>query len=129
SLPLSRTAEKLREDNMLFESRTAAAVAALAAGVLLQTAACNAAEKEVRIALSFPNGVVWPYFSVATEMGYAKEEGIAFKLTSKAPRLAFRRLPADRMRICAPPSRRPGLIPRRMYRSPRSAAAAPQQLP
>ncbi|HEY7244802.1 MAG TPA: ABC transporter substrate-binding protein [Xanthobacteraceae bacterium] len=59
------------------------AVAAFVVGLmLLHAPICSAAEKEVRIALSFPNGVVWPYFSVAAEMGYAKEEGIAFRLTS-----------------------------------------------
>jgi NitT/TauT family transport system substrate-binding protein len=63
-------------------SRARALAAIVGGAVLLQAPACIAAEKEVRIALSFPNGVVWPYFSVATEMGYAKEEGIAFKLTS-----------------------------------------------
>ena len=42
----------------------------------------QAAEREISIVLSFPNGVAWPYFSVANEMGYAKEEGISFKLTA-----------------------------------------------
>jgi NitT/TauT family transport system substrate-binding protein len=57
----------------------------LAAAVVLALIApgqLQAAEREVHIALSFPNGVVWPYFSVASEMGYAKEEGISFRLTS-----------------------------------------------
>ncbi len=67
---------------MLFRFRDALSGAALVAAVLLKGAACSAAEREVRIALSFPNGVVWPYFSVATQMGYAKEEGIVFRLTS-----------------------------------------------
>jgi NitT/TauT family transport system substrate-binding protein len=39
-----------------------------------------AAVKEVRIALPFLNGVSYPYFSVAEEMGYAAEEGITFDL-------------------------------------------------
>ena len=42
----------------------------------------RAAERDVHIALSFPNGVVWPYFSVASKMGFAREEGINFKLIS-----------------------------------------------
>ena len=67
---------------MLFRFRDALSGAALVAAVLLKGAACSAAEREVRIALSFPNGVVWPYFSVATQMGYAKEEGIVLRLTS-----------------------------------------------
>jgi NitT/TauT family transport system substrate-binding protein len=67
---------------MLLGSRAAFAAAMLGAGALLNGTVCSAADKEVRIALSFPNGVVWPYFSVATQMGYAKEEGIAFRLTS-----------------------------------------------
>lgn len=67
---------------MRFGYRSGVVITSMLAGVLLQAAASQAAEKEVRIALSFPNGVVWPYFSVATQMGYAKDEGIAFKLTS-----------------------------------------------
>jgi hypothetical protein len=59
--------------------------------LLLSVPPTAAAEKEVHIALSFPNGVVWPYFSVATEMGYASEEGIAFKLTSTTRSLSRRR--------------------------------------
>ncbi len=62
--------------------RPGAVAASVVALMLLHAPICSAAEKEVRIALSFPNGVVWPYFSVATEMGYAKEEGIAFRLIS-----------------------------------------------
>lgn len=38
------------------------------------------APQDVRIALPFPNGVAWPYFSVAQEMGYAAQEGIKFVL-------------------------------------------------
>jgi NitT/TauT family transport system substrate-binding protein len=59
-----------------------ALVAGASLSLLSSTQPAAATEKEVHIALSFPNGVVWPYFSVATEMGYASEEGIAFKLTS-----------------------------------------------
>jgi hypothetical protein len=62
---------------MQFGYRSGVVITAMLAGVLLQEAASQAAEREVRIALSFPNGVVWPYFSVATQMGYAKEDGIA----------------------------------------------------
>ncbi len=58
-------------------------VLALAASMLSVFAGgVKAAEREVSIVLSFPNGVAWPYFSVANEMGYAKEEGISFKLTA-----------------------------------------------
>ena len=56
------------------------AAAAISVASILLCASAQAAEKEVSIVLSFPNGVAWPYFSVATEMGYAKEEGISFKL-------------------------------------------------
>jgi NitT/TauT family transport system substrate-binding protein len=42
----------------------------------------GAAERDVHVALSFPNGVVWPYFSVASELGFARDEGISFSLTS-----------------------------------------------
>lgn len=52
------------------------------AAALFASLGAQAAEREVHIALSFPNGVVWPYFSVATEMGFAREEGISFNLTS-----------------------------------------------
>lgn len=57
------------------------AAVALAAALLGNTET-KAAERDVHVALSFPNGVVWPYFSVATEMGFAREEGISFSLTS-----------------------------------------------
>jgi NitT/TauT family transport system substrate-binding protein len=40
----------------------------------------SAQTKEVRIALPFPNGAAWPYFSVAEEMGYARDEGVSFRL-------------------------------------------------
>jgi len=63
-------------------STFAPAALALAAAALLGCLEARAAERQVHIALSFPNGVVWPYFSVATEMGFAREEGISFKLTS-----------------------------------------------
>jgi NitT/TauT family transport system substrate-binding protein len=58
------------------------ATALLLAAALFCGMKANAAERDVHVALSFPNGVVWPYFSVATEMGYAREEGISFSLTS-----------------------------------------------
>ena len=53
-----------------------------AATLLSASLSAYSAEREVHIVLSFPNGVAWPYFSVASEMGYAKKEGISFKLTS-----------------------------------------------
>lgn len=48
----------------------------------LSASGASAALKEVHIALSFPNGVAWPYFSVAEDMGYAKDEGIKFRISS-----------------------------------------------
>jgi NitT/TauT family transport system substrate-binding protein len=59
-----------------------AATALLFAATFFGASGANAVEREVHVALSFPNGVVWPYFSVATEMGFAREEGISFSLTS-----------------------------------------------
>ena len=59
-----------------------AATALLFATTFFGASGANAVEREVHVALSFPNGVVWPYFSVATEMGFAREEGISFSLTS-----------------------------------------------
>jgi hypothetical protein len=35
------------------------------------------------VALSFPNGVVWPYFSVATEMGLCGQESTVFGVASE----------------------------------------------
>lgn len=49
---------------MVLKSRARALAAIVGGAVLLQAPACIAAEKEVRIALSFPNGVVWPYFEM-----------------------------------------------------------------
>lgn len=43
-------------------------------------APASAQSKDVRIALPFPNGAAWPYFSVADEMGYARDEGVSFRL-------------------------------------------------
>jgi len=54
----------------------------VAAVISIFASGVQAAEREVSIVLSFPNGVAWPYFSVANEMGYAKEEGISFKLAA-----------------------------------------------
>jgi NitT/TauT family transport system substrate-binding protein len=49
------------------------AVAILAAGI---PSASAQALKEVKLALSFPNGAAWPYLAVAEEMGYFKDEGL-----------------------------------------------------
>jgi NitT/TauT family transport system substrate-binding protein len=65
---------------MQFSIRVLAVVATILSTFLGGIA--QAVEKEVSIVLSFPNGVAWPYFSVANEMGYAKQEGISFKLTA-----------------------------------------------
>lgn len=40
--------------------------------------------KEVRIALPFPNGPAFPYYSVAEEMGYFSQEGLKVVLTTTA---------------------------------------------
>jgi NitT/TauT family transport system substrate-binding protein len=67
---------------MRFSIRGSALAVIAASTLLVGTDGLRAAEREVSIVLSFPNGVAWPYFSVANEMGYAKEEGISFKLTA-----------------------------------------------
>jgi NitT/TauT family transport system substrate-binding protein len=38
--------------------------------------------KEIKLALSFPNGAAWPYLAVAEEMGYFKEEGLTVTILS-----------------------------------------------
>ena len=51
--------------------------ACVAALLVVAAAVANAqALKEVRLALSFPNGAAWPYLSVAEEMGYFRDEGL-----------------------------------------------------
>jgi NitT/TauT family transport system substrate-binding protein len=54
--------------------------------LLLATAAttCAAAQplKEIKLALSFPNGAAWPYLAVAEEMGYFKDEGLKVTILS-----------------------------------------------
>lgn len=55
----------------------------IAAVALLALAAPSGAQtKEVRLALSFPNGAAWPYLSVAEEMGYFRDEGIKVTIIS-----------------------------------------------
>src|SRR5215831_16102919 len=67
---------------MRFTIRVLALAVTAASTLSVIAGALQAAEREVSIVLSFPNGVAWPYFSVANEMGYAKAEGISFKLTA-----------------------------------------------
>jgi ABC-type nitrate/sulfonate/bicarbonate transport system substrate-binding protein len=52
-------------------------VRACVAALLVVTAAVANAQplKEVKLALSFPNGAAWPYLAVAEEMGYFRDEG------------------------------------------------------
>jgi NitT/TauT family transport system substrate-binding protein len=38
--------------------------------------------KEVKLALSFPNGAAWPYLAVAEEMGYFRDEGLKVTILS-----------------------------------------------
>jgi NitT/TauT family transport system substrate-binding protein len=51
-----------------------ASVAALL--VVAAVVADAQAPKEVKLALSFPNGAAWPYLAVAEEMGYFRDEGL-----------------------------------------------------
>jgi NitT/TauT family transport system substrate-binding protein len=67
---------------MRFAIRVSALAVTAASTLSVFAGALQAAEREISIVLSFPNGVAWPYFSVANEMGYAKAEGISFKLTA-----------------------------------------------
>ena len=67
---------------MQISIRVSVLAAVVASTLSIFAGGVQAAEREVSIVLSFPNGVAWPYFSVANEMGYAKEEGISFKLTA-----------------------------------------------
>lgn len=59
----------------------------LAMVLLAATIACagfaNAqALKEIKVALSFPNGATWPYIAVAEEMGYFRQEGLKVDVVS-----------------------------------------------
>jgi NitT/TauT family transport system substrate-binding protein len=60
--------------------RLPALLLAAGAALALAGAAHGAELKEVKIALPFPNGVAYPYFSVAQELGYAAAEGLKIEV-------------------------------------------------
>jgi len=57
------------------DRRIVGAIAAAALCAVVSTASAQAL-KEVKLALSFPNGAAWPYLAVAEEMGYFRDEGL-----------------------------------------------------
>jgi NitT/TauT family transport system substrate-binding protein len=59
-------------------------VCAFLAALLLAAVSSAGAQalKDVKLALSFPNGAAWPYLAVAEEMGYFKDEGLKVTILS-----------------------------------------------
>lgn len=58
------------------------ATALLAATLAWSGMASAQAPKEIKVALSFPNGATWPYIAVAEEMGYFRQEGLKVDIVS-----------------------------------------------
>lgn len=64
--------------------RRVALVGSVLLVLLLAGNAHSQSLKDVRIALPFPNGPAFPYYSVAEEMGYFSQEGLKVVLTTTA---------------------------------------------